>query len=110
MVSVELYQWYFYLGHTFFMHHAEDFHHLLDFHQSIISGSVALALFAWMDKWEPGNMDIYVPDNSYPHFIGNIDCSLLVTLEVDMGPCQPSSYHRIKHVCQYITPNGQSTP
>ncbi|KAI0708386.1 hypothetical protein C8Q76DRAFT_583424, partial [Earliella scabrosa] len=54
---------------------------LLTKHEAIISGSVALQFFLEDEKWIPGDLDIYVPDTTFPDFINAVEdpCGLNFT-------------------------------
>ena len=80
---------------------------LLRLHGAIMSGSVALALFASPADWEPGDLDVYVASQSYHSFIIDFERLFPVVLEADMTRRYPGNYTEIKRVRRYITSTGK---
>ncbi|KAI0723577.1 hypothetical protein C8Q76DRAFT_691966 [Earliella scabrosa] len=46
---------------------------LLTKHEAVISGSVALQFFLEDETWQPGDLDIYVPDTTFTEFIAAVE-------------------------------------
>lgn len=80
---------------------------LLRLHGAIMSGSVALALFASPVDWKPGDLDVYVANQSYRSFIIDLERFFPVVLEADMTRRFPGTYTGIKRVRRYITSTGK---
>nr|VWO95833.1 N/A [Ganoderma boninense] len=107
LVAAELRRRYFTTLRWFFSNRAEDFDHLLTTHRGIISGSTALAFLAWTDSWDPGDMDIYVPEGSYTEFVAALELSQLASLDHAFHLQPRSAYTGIKCVRRYVAPTGK---
>ena len=60
-----------------FVRDTARFNALLTKHEAIISGSVALQFFLEDEKWVPGDLDVYVPDTTFPDFIAAVEASIV---------------------------------
>ncbi|PIL26239.1 hypothetical protein GSI_11995 [Ganoderma sinense ZZ0214-1] len=107
MVSIELRRRYFTVLRWFFQHRAREFHSLLEVHRGIISGSSALAFLAWTDSWDPGDMDVYVPENTYSQFVDALELSHLACLDEAFSSRRHPAYYGIESVRRYVTPEGR---
>lgn len=69
---------------SFFGGHTQRFSNLLHLHSVVVSSSVALALFMCPVAWKPSDLDIYIGDNAYDHFIVDLEHHFPVKLDADM--------------------------
>lgn len=80
---------------------------LLTLHGAVVSGSAALAFFAWPAPWSPSDLDVYVGDTLYNAFVLDLEHRFPVTLDADMFYQRPGRYTGIKGVRRYITSSGR---
>nr|VWO96377.1 Uncharacterized protein [Ganoderma boninense] len=95
------------LFRLFFLDRTRRFNGLLQFYQAIVSGSTALAFFAWPSSWQPGDLDIYVGDDKYDLFVLDLERQFPVILEFDMPHRPRGLYAGIKGVRRYLTSSGR---
>ena len=106
LVSRELRRRYFTVLRWFFADRVHDFHSILAPYGAIISGSTALAFLSWTDTWSPGDLDVYLPDNTFSAFVDELCKHQLACADVDFGFRPHSTYHGINTVRRYYTPTG----
>ncbi|PIL26250.1 hypothetical protein GSI_12006 [Ganoderma sinense ZZ0214-1] len=80
---------------------------LLHLHKAIMSGSLAVALFASPTDWTPGDLDVYVGSDAYGPFIVDFERLFPVTLQSDMTRRPRGTYSGIRRVRRYLTSTGK---
>lgn len=95
------------LFRLFFRDRARHFNGLLLLHNAIVSGSTALAFFAWPTSWKPRDLDVYVGDDAYDTFVADFETYFPITLDADMSTRWRGRYAGIKGVRRYVTSSGK---